>query len=183
MLYKNKKSNNKKLYGLLAVLTLAGLFALLELSHTTNLLGKSAPASGSEAKEAALQPKDSQGGTPDLSKPADTKKSGGSGTPTYLLSPENSDYISSHEVSLSANPLLQSTCVTSAGAKCTIIFTNGGDSISLPTQTTDPTGASYWSWRLKDYGFTTGSWTIQAKASLSGQTKTSKDSLNLTVKE
>lgn len=77
-----------------------------------------------------------------------------------------------------------STCNTTPGATCQIIFTNGGQTKSLDAEQTDSGGAVYWSWTPSGIGLTPGTWHITAKAVLGSQTKTtSNDPLTLKVTE
>ena len=54
---------------------------------------------------------------------------------------------------------------------------------SLPAQTTDAGGATYWNWKLQDYGLTAGTWKITAIAKLNGQTQTATDATNLEISQ
>jgi hypothetical protein len=74
-----------------------------------------------------------------------------------------------------------STCNTTVGATCEIIFTSGSTSISLPVEKTDKGGAVYWSWKPKDYDFYKGLWSIKVIARLGDQTKTSTDAQSLEI--
>lgn len=75
----------------------------------------------------------------------------------------------------------QAVCVTTPGALCEIIFTNGSLTHSLPAQTTDAGGATYWTWSPVSAGLTAGTWKVQAKAVLQGQTKTATDATDLEI--
>jgi hypothetical protein len=75
----------------------------------------------------------------------------------------------------------QAVCVTTPGASCEIIFTNGSTTRSLPAQTTDRGGATYWTWSPVSANLTAGSWKVQAKATLHDQTKTASDATNLEI--
>lgn len=102
-----------------------------------------------------------------------------------LLEPSGT-FVSNHEPNLSGDPspnLIQSVCVTTPGANCTISFTKNGESKSLPEKKTDREGAAYWDWKLQDIGLTTGDWRIQARATLNGEEKTTNDSLTMKVRQ
>jgi cytoskeletal protein RodZ len=75
----------------------------------------------------------------------------------------------------------QSVCTTTPGASCQIQFTKAGVTKSLESQVADPTGATYWSWDVKDSGLTAGSWKVSAVATLNGQTKTADDVIPLEI--
>ncbi|HEU4966018.1 MAG TPA: hypothetical protein VFT53_00870 [Candidatus Saccharimonadales bacterium] len=77
---------------------------------------------------------------------------------------------------------MQSTCNTTPGATCQIIFTNGSVAKSLEAEMTDAGGAVYWAWTPQGVGLTSGTWHITAKAVLGTQTKTtSNDPLTLEI--
>lgn len=75
-----------------------------------------------------------------------------------------------------------STCNTTPGATCQILFTNGTVSKSLPLKTTDSGGAAYWSWTPYGIGLTQGIWHIKAVATKDNQsTVTNNDPLTLNI--
>lgn len=77
---------------------------------------------------------------------------------------------------------MESTCNTTPGATCQIVFTNGSITKSLDAETTDAGGAVYWAWTPAGVGLTPGTWHITAKAILGTQTKTtSNDPLTLEI--
>ena len=77
---------------------------------------------------------------------------------------------------------MQSTCNTTPGATCEIIFTNGDTTKSLETEMTDAGGAVYWAWTPAGVGLAPGTWHITAKAVLGAQSKTtSNDPLTLEI--
>lgn len=121
-----------------------------------------------------------------VAEPGDSKSSTGSSTDTSstsLIDPSG-DFVSAHTISLADHPSLTSVCNTSPGASCKIVFTNGSTSKSLPLQTTDRGGSTYWnSWTPSSIGLAAGNWQIQAIASINGQTKSSADALPLKVSE
>lgn len=77
--------------------------------------------------------------------------------------------------------ILQSTCNTTPGSMCEIVFTKGSIVKSLPPQQTDQGGSAYWFWSLQDLGLEEGSWKITAKATLGSQTKSTTDPIPLEV--
>lgn len=100
--------------------------------------------------------------------------------PSTPLSAPIGPFVSNHHLGASS-PTVQSTCTTTPGATCQIIFTNGSATKSLPVQQTDRGGSAYWSWNLGEIGLTKGSWQITAKAVAGSQTKTATDSMKLEV--
>lgn len=91
------------------------------------------------------------------------------------------DFVSAHQVHLSS-PLV-SVCNTTPGAKCQITFTSGdGTKKLLSAETTDSNGSVYWNnWTPASIGLTPGTWTVQATAILSSQTKSAQDAMNIMV--
>lgn len=93
-------------------------------------------------------------------------------------------FVSNHRPSLSGaaqQQSEQSVCNTSPGANCYITFTKGSIVKTLAAQTTDASGATYWSWNINDSGFSAGTWTVKALASLNGQTSTASDPIDLVI--
>lgn len=95
------------------------------------------------------------------------------------------DFVSNHHPNLGGSPApnsLSSVCTSTPGASCTISFTQGKITKSLPTQTTDQGGSTYWNnWTLQGIGLTTGSWKITATSSLGNKTLSSVDPMGLEV--
>jgi hypothetical protein len=82
------------------------------------------------------------------------------------------------------NDQMQSTCNTTPGATCQLIFTNGSLTQSLNAENTDSGGAVYWSWTPSGVGLTPGTWHLTFKAVLGSQTKTtSNDPLTLAISQ
>ena len=112
------------------------------------------------------------------------KNTNTAGAVTLLVPSGN--FVSNHRPNLSGVPApntMESVCNTTPGARCKISFTKDGVTKSLPEQTTDSGGATYWSWKLQDVGLTEGSWKIQAIATLNGQSKDASDALDLVVSQ
>ena len=94
------------------------------------------------------------------------------------------DFVSSHGTNqpVPRSAAMESVCTSTPGASCVISFTQGSVTKSLPAQTTDKGGSTYWNqWTPQTYGLTAGSWTITATATLNGQTKSATDALPLKV--
>lgn len=104
-------------------------------------------------------------------------------TSTQLISPSGT-FVSNHKPNLSSSPAPnseQSTCITTPQAKCTIQFTMNGSIKTLPSETTDSSGVASWNWTLQQVGLTSGSWSIEAIATLNNQTQTTQDQAPLEV--
>jgi len=105
-------------------------------------------------------------------------------SPTAILYTPSGDFVSNHHPNLSGSPApntMASVCNTTPGGKCTIAFTKDGVTKSLSVQTADANGSAYWYWKLQDIGLGSGTWKIQATASLNGQSKTASDPMDLVV--
>jgi hypothetical protein len=184
-----KKFSTKWL--VLGAVVLVGLLAVLELTNTTHLLHKKAvPVSASpytkgeiaETTNANAQESGNASGTTD-SQPGDTKSASG-GSPSAVLIAPTGDFVSNHHPNLDGSPApntMSSVCTTTPGATCTIAFTKDGVTKSLPVQTADRGGSTYWNWKLQDIGLTAGSWKIEARAMLGGKTSTAADAMELVV--
>jgi hypothetical protein len=105
------------------------------------------------------------------------------GTTATLYSPTGG-FVSNHRPNLGGYPApntISSTCSTTPGATCKIVFTKDRVSKELSAQTTDGNGSVYWNWKLQSVGLTEGIWKIKAVATLGDQTKESQDSIDLVV--
>jgi hypothetical protein len=184
------------LVGLVALLVTAGVVGALELTGVIDVF-KSKPeglatqattpnrTGGSETKGSNGNANSNGTDDKDTAKPEDDKSSAGSIDPSTPLKEPSGNFVSNHHPNLSGSPSpneIQSTCVTTSGATCTIVFTKGSETKQLPVQNTDLEGAAYWSWKLNDIGLSAGTWKVQAKAALGSQTKTTSDALDLEVK-
>lgn len=93
-------------------------------------------------------------------------------------------FVSNHHPNLSGTPAPNtetSTCTTTPGAQCQIRFTQNGATKSLPSQQTDGSGNTSWSWKIQDIGITEGTWKISAVAINGNLTSTTNDQMNLEV--
>ena len=131
-------------------------------------------------------PISSQNNSPNATKSVSDKNNNSNPDATTTLVAPYGSFVSNHFPNLSESPApssLTSVCNTSAGATCQITFTNGSTTKSLPAQSTNSSGYTYWSWNIQDIGLTVGTWKIQATSSYKGQTKTSMDGMNLVVSQ
>lgn len=98
-----------------------------------------------------------------------------------MVSPTGS-FVSNHSPGQNGSPTTeQSFCYTTPGAICVIEFVKDGETKKLSPQTVDGSGATSWTWDVKDAGFSQGSWIIRAVATSGGQSKTTVDPLKLEV--
>ena len=180
---KNQKRVSKKSIALLILLI---AFIILGLVLRTSLFrAKVIVASGSsyntkgEQKSTTSNSRDKKNTTP--SSRVESQKS--TGTPLTLQTPSG-DFVSNHHPNLSGSPApntISSVCNTTPGASCKITFTQGEQVKALPSQTIDGNGSTYWNWKLQDVGIGSGSWKVQAIASLDSNTTEASDSMNLVV--
>jgi cytoskeletal protein RodZ len=196
---KRKFLSKRVLIVLLLLCLVTGIVVALELTNTTHLFHKKAkPAitASSETKGESGAPNstnspnnkssNSKVATPqqtNQSEPGDEKSTTSGDTSGTLIDPTG-NFVSNHHAKLNSIPganAEQSTCTSTPGAACQIIFTKDGVTKSLPAQTTDRGGSTYWTWKIQDIGLTEGTWHIQAKTTLGNQTKTANDALDLEV--
>jgi len=174
MLKKLRKLHHVKLYlAVLAVLVAGVLVYFLHFHRTISVIPSTNPAS--------VQPKNSA----KVSAPSETgqsSSSGGTKTPAGNSSAATSltvpfgDFVSNHKAA--SGDVEYSVCNTTPGATCYIEFTQGTTIKKLDVETADNTGAASWSWTVN---LGSGSWAINAVASLNGQTKSTTDSRQLVV--
>jgi hypothetical protein len=167
----------------LAVLVL--IITGLEATNTTHFFHHSQTVNPVSASSATKGEASTRGKTTASSTTSGNDKNTGGqavNTTAVLLSPTGT-FVSNHHLSLSnsSSSQIASNCTTTPGASCEIVFTNGSTVKSLPSQTTDVGGSTFWTWKLQDIGITAGSWSIQAKATLGSQAQTAADALNLEV--
>jgi hypothetical protein len=164
------------------------IFVLLELTNTTHILHKSGSQSDKSTNNGqstnqgdGTSTKTPQGTTTQsdaADQPNDTKQT--NAQVSTLLDPTG-NFVSAHK-NVPKSASLSSVCNTTSGAECKIVFTNGSTSKSLTSQTTDSNGSTFWnSWSPEDIGLTSGSWQVQAIATLNGQSKTSTDAMKLEI--
>jgi hypothetical protein len=179
------------------ILTTVGAILLviltLELTNTTHLFHEPKPVSGtipSTTQTSAESDNNETGGDKDKSETQNTAPS--NSTPTTqkttappvsgsdLVNPSGS-FVSNHSPSLRNSPGLESVCITSPGATCTISFTKDGIVKTLESKTANNNGAVIWAWDIEKAGFNVGAWKITATATLNGQSKSTDDLKNLEV--
>ena len=174
----------RKFWYLFAVLVIILMVVILELTNVTHFFHSEAPPlptptgttansdKGESSATTGSQLNQSDAATNDSTKAT-------ANTAAALIAPSG-NFVSAHKVGL--NNALASDCTTSSGATCQIIFTKDGVARSLSAQGTDRAGSTYWSsWTPASIGLTSGSWKIQAVATLNDQAKTTDDALVLEV--
>jgi hypothetical protein len=179
-------------YVLGLLLVFGVVILVLEFTDTTHLFHSSKttakPVSAGQFTKGEKDPgSDSSSSTTSKSNTAsantssETGSNKDSGGVTRELIEPSGTFVSAHK-NVPSDANLSSVCNTSVGAKCSIVFTSGGVSKSLYTQTADSGGAAYWnSWTPQSIGLTPGTWQVKAVATLGSSTKTSVDSLNLEI--
>ena len=91
-------------------------------------------------------------------------------------------FVSNHYVNLASHTAQNSVCHTSPGAQCTVVFSRGSTTRSLPAKQTDANGNTSWNWDVKELGLTAGSWTVTSKATNGQHSSTAVDQINLEIK-
>jgi hypothetical protein len=186
------KTPNKKwwiLGGIVAVILLICILELTDVTHffhekkavsSTITKASSAPPSSSSSSDQADDSTATPSQTP--SNPGSTKDTSPTADPNAPLTAPYGTFVSNHRVSKESGTSEDSVCLTTPGASCTITFTKDDAVKTLAAGTADSNGAVFWNkWDVKQAGLTNGSWTINATATLGGQSKSTKDSLTLEV--
>lgn len=175
---------------LLSLLLLAaGVITVLEMTDTTTWFHKKNFVTQPVTADRTVGPETKgEGGQKDEPTRSDSPKEDDAAEetpPTVELKAPYGNFVSNHHPSISGQSSpneIQSVCITTPGATCTIVFIKNNERRELPPQKTDAEGAAYWTWKLHDIGLTEGNWKIQGKATLGSQVKTADDILVLEVK-
>ncbi len=193
---KHKKIIFKKpllvLYFLLVVIMVAGLLEAFSVTHflhdshnqvvaKSTGAGTKGVANPAASEPSTTQPTQTQTPTAQTTPHPAKQPNGNTGSGT-LIAPWGT-FVNVYK-NVGVNDNMQSTCNTSAGATCQIVFVNGSITKTLPIKTADGGGAIFWSWKPSDQniGLTPGSWHITAEAKLGSQVKTTDNgSLELEI--
>jgi len=182
MVRKINSSKHSKLPYIIGVLIVVVIIGAVYAYHATHKK-KPIPTVDQYTKGQVSQPSGSSNtSNQSVNSPSSSKTGGVSAS---LVAPTG-NFVSDHHPNLSGSPApnsMTSVCNTSPGASCQISFTNGSTTKSLPTQTTDAGGATYWYWKLQDIGLTAGSWKISATSSVSGNSLSSTDPMALVISQ
>jgi len=183
---KQKRPRTILLSGLAVAIALLG-FTVLELTDTIDLINKRNPGLATQPTTDDRTIGEATKGEPKSNTDSASDKNEVSSEQTLsAITAPSGNFVSNHHPNLDGDPApnsMQSTCITTAGAYCTIMFTKGSTTIGLPTQKTDREGAAYWSWGLQDIDLTTGSWKVQAKATSGSLVEVADDAITLEVGE
>jgi hypothetical protein len=200
---KKQPSKRKKIALLIGIplIAVALLITILEATNTTHLFHEKVATPGvipsTSTKQVSEPSKDKGRAVPSSDSPATPATPGGApkegDTPAAPTAPSGAaptapygNFVSNHSPNLSGTPApstIESVCNTTPGATCRLEFTNTAGVVkNLAPQTTDGTGATYWSWDVNKAGFTAGIWKIKAIAEKNGQATTSTSSQDLEVK-
>lgn len=193
------KSSNSRSYKwvLLGILVIIAAFVVVVLdvrTHKKNSVVNKPNTVVSAGQATKGQPTNSSNTSPSTTPPGgsssdNTKNPGNpnSTSPNTPLTAPQGNFVSNHHPNLGGTPTPNtetSVCNTTVGASCEIIFTKAGVTKSLPAQTTDAGGATYWNgWKLQDIGLTEGTWQVSAKAILGNQIKTTQDVIPFEVSQ
>lgn len=167
---------------LIAVLVIAGGGTYLLKHKNTETIKVTSTHSATTKKKSQTGSSDSSSTSNTVNASSDLAKS--PPPASVNLTKPYGTFVSNHHPNLSGSPAPsteESVCQTAPGATCYIQFTKGTSVKKLPAAKADSSGIVTWDWDVKQTGFSAGSWTIQAVASLSGKTMTAQDSMNLEV--
>jgi hypothetical protein len=186
-MFAKSSHSRKKITAFLTIAVLVIGLILLEITGVTHLFHAKpmqTTAGPATKGELHLRNQDQVTGS-DSTKQSSAEEPNSSQDTPNLLAPSGV-FVSNHHPNLSGSPApsqIQSVCTSTSGAVCAVVFTKGTISKSLPFQTTDSEGSTYWTWRLQDAGLTVGTWHIKAVAKLNGQVKSTDDAMDLVVAE
>lgn len=190
---KKTKVNKRLLYVFSGLIVCLLFIAALEAADITSFTGSEKansgiipsdqPSDGNDEIESSLEENSSTNNDQAQTAEEETKNIAFSSGET-LIEPFG-NFVSNHNVILSdpASTPQQSICNTNPGAECYIKFTQGSVVRELEKQTTNNNGVATWVWDVKKSGLTTGEWQVSAVATLSGQEKSTNDSIKLEVKQ
>jgi len=139
--------------------------------------------SDTKSSSSAAKPNTATNSTPS---PSATSTKDTPATGTAALAAPYGDFVSNHKPGQNGSPTIEtSVCTTTPGAKCYIKFTSATDPSvvkTLAAGTADANGTVYWNnWDVKAAGFTSGTWNIEAIATLNAQTLSTPDKITLEV--
>ena len=170
--------------GIAVILLSSGIFLLVR--HNSKQNRSIIPSIPTTTKTQAPSPDkqaESSGNTADVSNNYSADKSTVSppSASAPIIAPSGT-FVSNHSPGQNGSSTSeQSVCNTTPGATCNIQFTKDGVTKKLEAQVADTNGVAYWTWDVKDAGFSAGSWKVSAVAMLNGQTKTADDVIPLEV--
>lgn len=173
-------------YLFLSLLVGVFIISILELTGVTHIFHdkKSTDNLGTASSETKGEPQDmtsNDSSSNQTSVNSNNKNSAGELSSNAPLLVPSGTFASNHRPSLSKDDVQSSSCTTTPGATCQIIFNKDGTTKSLTAQTTDNGGSTYWNWKPQDIGLSEGTWQIQAIARLNGQSQTTTDAISLEV--
>jgi hypothetical protein len=167
------------LVGLLLVALAGLLFSRPATKQVSTIPSSTSVGTSSNASSEAQNSLTNSGGANDSS----SSQSGGTTTERAVLNAPWGNFVSNHSPGQNGSPLAEtSVCNTTPGATCYLKFTNGAKTRLLDKKVANVNGSIIWNWDVKAAGFESGDWRITAIATLNGKTKSTVDSLPLSVK-
>jgi hypothetical protein len=167
------------LVGLLLVALAGLLFSRPATKQVSTIPSSTSVGTSSNASSEAQDLPTNSGRANDSS----SSQSGGTTTDRAVLSAPWGNFVSNHSPGQNGSPLAEtSVCNTTPGATCYLKFTNGAKTRLLDKKVANVNGSIIWNWDVKAAGFESGDWRITAIATLNGKTKSTVDSLPLSVK-
>ncbi len=187
-----KKPFPKKSFftGLVILLIICGSLIILELTNAINLVSR-----GNKSQESTIPSTSPSGNESSKNTNTDKVDNSVSDNPTdKVVSPVASggplvapsgNFVSTHHITLN-DPIfanLESVCVTTPGAKCSITFKKGNETKLLESRTADTNGSITWNWNPNTASLTKGTWQIIATAENGVDSRSTTDLQNLEVSE
>lgn len=189
---KYRKNTNRKylVLGVVSLLIILGLVTIYLIRHNSDDIAISTKTIPTiENKDSSVDSSKDTSSDANTATDTTTKDNNSTGTGTTdstltLTDAPSGSFVSNHRPSLSSSDLKNeaSTCTTIPGATCKIVFTKSdGSTKELTAQKAGNNGTVLWNWDVKSAGFTEGEWTIVATATLNNSSKSTTDSIKLTV--
>ena len=187
---KKARFNRNYIIGGSALLMLALILLILELTNTTHLFHKQSPPaiipSHDRNGSKIMNSSNSQNPSDNSSNNTDDNTSLPTDVSDHTLIAPFGNFVSNHFPGENGSPTTESSvCNTSPGATCYIKFTNvdSRETTQLPSKVVDSHGSATWYWDIdNDAHLTSGQWQITATATLGSQVKSTSDNLNLSIK-
>lgn len=185
---KIKKSNKKSILvasviTLLVAFGVGAYFINQNLNSPQEIKTQDGKTATSDANVPRGDTDKSSGVSDGIYSPKDRGESPSSNQGVKPLDPIGS-FVSNHYPNLSGSPRpnsIASTCTTTPGASCKIVFTMGSVVKELASKSTDQNGNTEWNWTLQSIGITEGTWKIKAIATNGNLSSNSSDSIDMVV--
>lgn len=163
-----------------AIALIALIVVYKHFSKHSDVIPSSSPNTNSSTVSQKQQAPSQPTSDADKSAPASNSQDQGSTSVITLLAPTG-NFVSNHTPGNGSPTTEQSVCNTTPGATCYIELSKGGQIKTLAVKAADNSGSVIWSWDVADFQIDSGVWKITAISSLNGHTKSTVDSISLTI--